>query len=177
MLKMSRKRDFNHLPYPRPSPSWCAREVGVIAAHLLTQQRARQWQIQYMLPMLDENYLMSLPKLQKDTTKAFYFDWSPKNLWWLWYSWGSELLGWNTKRLEGHEHGFSPEVYNALREIVFPFPKVEHVDNEIRENASQVVREDQQQVPRCRQSTTGTMWRTDGRPHYRSSRSMSGATQ
>jgi hypothetical protein len=29
-------------------------------------------------------------------------------------------------RPQGHSNGFSPDVYTALRDIVFPFPKVEY---------------------------------------------------
>jgi hypothetical protein len=52
-------------------------------------------------------------------------DSSPVRLRTLWYRWAAKLLGWPQKRPEGHPHGFSNEVYEVLRRVVFPFPKVE----------------------------------------------------
>jgi hypothetical protein len=40
------------------------------------------------------------------------------------YSWARKLLGWREDQHEGHTEGFSEQVYKALREVVFPFPKV-----------------------------------------------------
>jgi len=80
-----------------------------------------------VLAMLDEDYLMNLPKLSNNHSEEFHFDRSPQNLRTLWYSYGLAVLRWAKIRPEGHEQGFSEEVHRDLRETIFPFPKVEHV--------------------------------------------------
>jgi hypothetical protein len=95
----------------------------MIAAHLLRKHKARKWQVKYLVGMLIESYLLSLPRLKKYTTEEG--DFSPKHLRWLWCTWGAKILGWHESRPQGHPEGFSSEVYQALAEKVYPFPKVE----------------------------------------------------
>jgi hypothetical protein len=76
--------------------------------------------------MLDESYLMSLPRLKKD--ESLVGDRSPQRLWALWCMWAAKILGWPEERPDGHADDFSPQVYDALKEAVFPFPKVERDD-------------------------------------------------
>jgi hypothetical protein len=83
----------------------------------------KKWQVDYLLGMLHERYIVSLPRLRRDTAELC--NTSPQRLRWLWCSWAAKLLGWKERLLEGHAKGFSAEVYTILREIVFPFPKIE----------------------------------------------------
>jgi hypothetical protein len=94
-----------------------------ISDHLSKKHHARKWQIQYLLAMLNESYIVKLPRLKRD--KSDVTNRSPERLRWLWYSWSTKILGWKTRRCEGHPNGFSPKVYTALRENIFPFPKIE----------------------------------------------------
>lgn len=120
------KKAFDSLSFPRLYPQWCGKEAGLIASHLLADHKARNWQVEYMLSMLDADYLVSLPKLAGDKTEYFHYDRSPENLVHLWCSWGRTILGWAKHRGEGHKRGFSSQVYAALQECVFTFPKEEH---------------------------------------------------
>ena len=36
------------------------------------------------------------------------------------------VLDWRDRGPEFHHKGFSPKIYRAFREIVLPFPKIEH---------------------------------------------------
>jgi hypothetical protein len=125
-LKMARhrvKKQYINLPPPPRTPNRCAYEAGAIVAYLVRKHNARKWQVHYLIGMLHESYLLSLPRLKKD--KSAIGDTSPQRLRWLWCSWGAKILGWGARRPEGHPDGFSVEVYTALRQKVFPFPKVE----------------------------------------------------
>jgi hypothetical protein len=95
----------------------------MIAAHLIRKQHAKKWQVHYLFGMLHERYLMNLPRLKRD--KNEWCDTSSLRLRWLWCQWVGKLLGWKESRLEGHPNDLSAEVYTALREKVFPIPKVE----------------------------------------------------
>jgi hypothetical protein len=72
--------------------------------------------------MLDESYIVKLPRLKRNTSEIF--DRSPEHLRWLWYSWSAKLLGWRQRLPEGHPKGFSPAVYSALRDVISPFPRL-----------------------------------------------------
>jgi hypothetical protein len=96
---------------------------AIIAAHLIRKQNAHKWQVDYLLGMLDESYLLSLPRLKKDISLAC--DTSPDWLRILWCRWAATLLGWRDEWPEGHSEGFSTKVYKALKGKVFQFPKVE----------------------------------------------------
>ena len=71
--------------------SWCIKEATEIALHLKEAHGARKWHIDCMVGMFDESYLISLPRLQIDTSELVYT--SFELLWWLWYTWGATLLG------------------------------------------------------------------------------------
>jgi hypothetical protein len=126
MPKARVRAGFDHLPPPPSAPTWCADEAVQIASHLKIKHRARNWQIEYLLGMLNESYIVKLPRLKRD--RSTLFDRSPQQLRWLWLSWASKLLGWKLPRPEGHPHGFSAAIHSALRDKVFPYPKVERDD-------------------------------------------------
>lgn len=44
---------------------------------------------------------------------------------WLTYTWAARILGWRKRRSEGSTGGFSAEFYRIIREVVYPFPKIE----------------------------------------------------
>jgi hypothetical protein len=76
-----------------------------------------------MLGMLNERYIVNLPRLKRDKTQLC--DTSPQYLHWLWIYWTAKLLNWKDRHFEGQLKGFFSEIYAALRENVFPFPKIE----------------------------------------------------
>jgi hypothetical protein len=127
--------DFDHLPLPPLCPSWCVAVAAVIKTHLTTKHRAQPWQVEYILGMLSESYLRRLPRLLED--KRDNIDTSPDHLRWLWCAWSARILGWIRSPVEGDGEGFSAEVYAALRQTVFPFPKVERCEVEQTEEARQ----------------------------------------
>lgn len=112
-----------NLPPPPPSPPWCISHTAQIIDHLVQKHRAQTWQVEHIVGCLNESYLLSLPKLRNDTHD--HHDTSPKRLRWLFYSWTARILGWRNRREEGDEDGLSPEVYQVIREVVYPFPKLE----------------------------------------------------
>jgi hypothetical protein len=126
MPKARVRAGFDHLPPPPSAPTWCADEAVQIASHLKIKHRARNWQIEYLLGMLNESYIVKLPRLKRD--RSTLFDRSLQQLRWLWLSWASKLLGWKLPRPEGHPHGFSAAIHSALRDKVFPYPKIERDD-------------------------------------------------
>jgi hypothetical protein len=63
---------LNLPPPPRP-PSWCASEVGRIVTHLIRKHNARKWQVQYLTGMLNESYLLQLPRLKRDKSAYLEF--------------------------------------------------------------------------------------------------------
>jgi hypothetical protein len=130
MPKGRLKKSYTSLPPPPRFPAWCAYQAAAIAAHLKRKQNAKPWHVDYLLGMLDERYLLSLPRLKRD--KSELCDTSPNRLRWLWIAWVAKLLGWKDRRPEGHPTGFSAEVYTDLREKVFPFPKVERDERGLR---------------------------------------------
>lgn len=85
--------------------------------------------------MLDENYLMSLPKLPSDNSPLFHYDRSPENC----DSCGIRGI---PKSLAGQQTDLavtpviSDAVYKALTNCVFSFPKVDHAVNEERPGGS-----------------------------------------
>lgn len=113
-----------NVPSPPPCPTWCLNDVNALVDHLVNKQGAKPWQVQFIIGCLNESFILSLPRLEKDTRD--YNDTSPQRLRWLFYSWTAHILGWMKRREEGDEDGLSPEVYRLIREVVFPFPKVEH---------------------------------------------------
>jgi hypothetical protein len=123
MPKPRLKKQYNHLPPPPHFPSWCAYDAVEISSHLFQKHHARKWQVEYLFAMFNESYLLRLPRLKRDKSQAF--DTSPEHLRWLWITWAAKLLGWKERQPEGHYRGFAPEVYSALRERIFPFPKIE----------------------------------------------------
>ena len=123
MVKYRIQNQYLLLPPPSCTPNWCAYEAGMIAAHLLRKHKARKWQVKYLVGMLTKSYLLSLLRLKRDTIGKD--DSSPKRLRWLWCTWGTKNLGWRESRPQGHHEGFNFEVYQALAEKVYPFPKVE----------------------------------------------------
>jgi hypothetical protein len=123
MPKLRVQSSYNHLPPPPLPPTWCAYEAVEIAHHLASKHRARKWQVEYLLGMLDECYIVKLPRLKRDRNQIY--ERSPQHLRWLWCTWAAKLLGWKTTRPEGHLQGFLVAIYKALHEVVFPFPKVE----------------------------------------------------
>jgi hypothetical protein len=82
--------------------------------------------------MLDEGYLLSLPRLKHD--KSAPYDTLPTRLRWLWVTWAGKILGWKNSRPEDHPQGFDSKVYEALRIKVYPFPKVEQDSCESRQD-------------------------------------------
>jgi hypothetical protein len=66
MPKCRIKKYYLDLPPPPRSPSWCAYEVGMIAAHLIRKHHAKKWQVHYLLGMLHKRYLVNLARLRKD---------------------------------------------------------------------------------------------------------------
>jgi hypothetical protein len=76
-----------------------------------------------LLGMLYERYLVNLPRLKRD--KFEWCDTSSLRLRWLWCEWVGKLLGWKESRAEGHPDGLSTEVHSALRDKIFPIPKIE----------------------------------------------------
>jgi len=112
-----------YIPPPPPCPPWCETDAAEIVAHLLEKQHAQPWQVEFIVGCLSEEYLLSLPKLSKDNHDSH--DTSPKRLRWLFYTWAARILGWTKRREEGDDDGFSPDIYRIIREVVFPFPKVE----------------------------------------------------
>jgi hypothetical protein len=76
-----------------------------------------------MLAMLDEHYILTLPRLKRET--AIVEDSSPARLHWLWLTWRAKILGWRQKCREGDAWGFSAEVHDMLRQSVYPFLKLE----------------------------------------------------
>jgi hypothetical protein len=62
----------------------CTEEACLIASHLQTKHNAKQWQVKLLLGMLDEHYILSLPRLKRDTAAAD--DTSPTHLHWLLYT-------------------------------------------------------------------------------------------
>jgi hypothetical protein len=119
-------KHYINLPPPPHTPNWCAYEAGMITQHLVRKHNAHKWQVHYLLGMLHESYLLSLPRLKTDSSPLC--DSSPTCLRWLWVAWAAKILRWPELRPEGDPEGFSAEVYSALREKVFPFPKVERDD-------------------------------------------------
>jgi hypothetical protein len=117
------RKQYINLPPPPRTPNWCDYEAGMIGKQLVRQHNAHKWQVHYLIGMLHESYLLSLPRLKKDTSS--YGDSSPTRLRWLWCAWGAKILGWGEVREEGHPEGFSSDIHTALREKIFPFPKVE----------------------------------------------------
>jgi hypothetical protein len=123
MPKFRTKKHYTSLPLPPCSPNWCAFEAGMIAAQLIRKHHAKKWQVHYLLGMLHERYLVSLPRLKKD--KTVWCNTSSLRLRWLWCEWVGKLLGWKETRLEGHPNGLSAEVHATLRDKIFPIPKIE----------------------------------------------------
>jgi hypothetical protein len=115
------KDDFDHLPPPPVVPSWCAGEAPIIRTHFITQQRAHAWQIDYILRMLSEGYLCSLPTLRKDNREKS--DSFPNHLWWLWYHWYARILSWTLKPTDSDPEEFAAEIRNAIHESMFISPK------------------------------------------------------
>jgi hypothetical protein len=108
MSKPRVRASFDHLLAPPRAPTWCAHEAIQIASHLRSKHKARNWQIEYLLGMLNESYIVRLPRLKRD--RSALFDRSPQQLRWLWISWASKLLGWKVPRPQGHSNGFSRDV-------------------------------------------------------------------
>jgi hypothetical protein len=77
--------------------------------------------------MLSESYILSLPRLKKDINGIG--DSSPKRLRWLWLTWAAKILGWRNERPEGHPCGFNAQVFDALRQKVYLFSKLERIED------------------------------------------------
>jgi hypothetical protein len=69
MAKHKSKKGYTHLPLSPRSPNWCAFEAIAIVAHLIRKQHAKKWQVDYLLGMLHERFIVSLPRLRRDKTK------------------------------------------------------------------------------------------------------------
>jgi hypothetical protein len=78
MPKAKVRAAYNHLPPPPCAPSWYAYEAVEIASHLKNKHKARNWQVYYLLGMLNESYIVRLPRLKRDGSKLF--DRSPQQL-------------------------------------------------------------------------------------------------
>lgn len=115
-------RDLN-LPPPPCCPAWCESGAAEIVDHLVKKHNAEPWQVKYVIGFLNESYILSLPRLRYDTHDQS--DTSPKRLRWLFYSWTAQILGWTQRRQEGDDDGLSPLVYRVIREVVYPYSKVE----------------------------------------------------
>lgn len=92
MPKTRVRASYNHLPPPLYAPTWWKYKAVEIATHLKSKHRARNWQVEYLLGMLNESYIVRLPRLKKD--KSDLFDRSPQQLRWLWLSWANKFLSW-----------------------------------------------------------------------------------
>jgi hypothetical protein len=84
MAKVRIKINYNHLPPPPCVPSWCTYKAVEIAPHLTSKHKARKWQVEYLLGMLNESYIVKLPCLKK--YRSNLFDKFPQQLLWLWCS-------------------------------------------------------------------------------------------
>jgi hypothetical protein len=91
---------------PPPSPQWCANQATRITTHLMRDHKEKKWLVQYLLRMLNEGYIVSLPRLKRDTNHIS--DRSPWKLRWLWQTWARKLLEWREGWPEEHPKGFSP---------------------------------------------------------------------
>jgi hypothetical protein len=127
MAKHRIQNHYRHLPFPRPPPTWCAPEEEIIASHLLKDHKAKKWQVVYLTSMLSESYISSLPRLKRDSSGIG--DSSPERLRWLWLIWAAKILEWRNERFKGHPCGFNAQVFDALRQKVYPFPKLEHTND------------------------------------------------
>lgn len=75
---MPRFRAHVDLPAPIPCPRWCAEESATIAVEMKTKHGATKKQIPYILSLLNNKYVCSLPRLAKDT--GHRTDFSPEHL-------------------------------------------------------------------------------------------------
>lgn len=106
---MPRFKAALHLPPPIDCPPWCVEESATIAFDMRNNHDAKKAEIAYILSLLNEKYVFSLPQLAKDTHDPN--DFSPKHLRWLMYSSTSKLLGWKKGRPKGNVDGFSDKFY------------------------------------------------------------------
>lgn len=60
----------------------------MISSHLVKKHNAKDWQVYYLIGMLYEWYILSLPCLKKD--RIAYCDTFPQKLLWLW---ANKILG------------------------------------------------------------------------------------
>jgi hypothetical protein len=67
--------------------------------------------VDYLLEMLHERYIISLPRLKRDKNKLC--NRSPKHLSWLWYFEVAKLLDCKERQLEGHPNSFYFKLYIA----------------------------------------------------------------
>lgn len=125
-LTMPIAKVVRDLPTPPRFPSWSASEADFIITYLREKHGAKKWQIDYIVGLLSESYLVELPKLQGDIRDSC--DRSPEHLQWMLYSWAAKILGWKARRPEGHPDGFSAEFYRIVRDVIYPKPKVERDD-------------------------------------------------
>jgi hypothetical protein len=78
MPKPRMKQLYDHLLPPPLPPPWCAEDAAKISEHLIKRHHARKWQVEYLLAMLNESYIVSLPRLKRDTSDVS--DRSPQRL-------------------------------------------------------------------------------------------------
>ena len=71
MPKAKVRATYNHLPSLPCAPNWCAYEDVEIASHLKSKHTSRNWQVDYLLGMLNESYIVRLPCLKRDGSKLF----------------------------------------------------------------------------------------------------------
>jgi hypothetical protein len=73
--------------------------------------------------MLQESYLLSLPRLKKDRYPVG--DTSPECCRWLWLHWTAKILGWRGMQSRVQQEQIGADMQDALRLQIFPFPKRE----------------------------------------------------
>ena len=66
MFKSTVHNNYVDLPLSPPYPEWCAIEVEIIPAYLYNSHYTKKWQVDFIVGMLTESYLVNLPTLKKD---------------------------------------------------------------------------------------------------------------
>lgn len=111
--------DSSSSPLSPSIPPELSRAAAVIRTWAVMQHSASENQVRLLLQCMNRGFLASRPKLAK--SRALPEQPSNKNYRQLYYRNAAAILGWGpARRREGEGHGFSEEVYEQLRSVVFP---------------------------------------------------------
>lgn len=122
------------MPPPPHCPTWCRAKIALISSHQRKDHRATQLQIEYIILLLTERYIMQLSYLPYHKCDAE--DKRPPHLEWLTYIWAAKILVWTKRRRDETTWLFSIEFSRIIYEVVYPFQKIEREETSINNNSS-----------------------------------------